>query len=181
MTKRNYSIITKAALHILKPLVRLLIKHNVAHNEFSEIAKQAYVDVAYESFAIPKRKMTFSRVAVLTGLSRKEVVRLQSESTLTEPQPKKTYNRASRVVTGWLNDSLFLDKHNQPKALPLKSPDHDLISPSFSLLVERYSGDISVGAILDELLHTNIVSQSGDAKVTLNSYGYVPQTQELEK
>lgn len=183
MRERNHSVITKAALNIIKPLVRLLIKHDIAHSEFSEIAKQAYVDVAYEKFTIPKRKMTFSRVAILTGLSRKEVVRLKEESTLNTPHIKKTYNRASRVITGWLSDAQFLDDNKHAKVLPLKHSDNEGSenSPSFALLVERYSGDITAGAILDELLNKKLVSQLDNSDVCLNCVGYVPQSEELEQ
>jgi len=183
MSENKNSIISKAVLRILKPLIRVLIKHDVSHSEFSELAKQAYVDVAYKHYSIPKRKMTYARVAVLTGLSRKEVVRLSSDSLGSSPQPKITHNRASRVITGWLNDADFLDEHQQPKILPLKlrtdvgSNSHF----SFTQLVERYSGDISVGAILDELQRTGVVSRLEQGEVRLECLGYVPQTDELEK
>ena len=176
MNKGENSIIAKAILRILNPLIRMLIKHDISLSEFSELAKKAYVDVAYEHFSIPKRKMTYARVAVLTGLSRKEVVRLLNEPKSNTPQPKIAHNRASRVITGWLNDSDFLDEYHQPKVLPLK---HD--KSSFSMLVERYSGDISVGAILDELERTGIVSRVDSSHVSLECFGYVPQTDELEK
>jgi len=61
---------------MLKPLVRLLIRHEFTHKELTELVRQTYVTVAYEEFAIPEQEMSVSRVAVLTGLSRKEVVRL---------------------------------------------------------------------------------------------------------
>jgi hypothetical protein len=183
MNKGNDSIIKNAVLRILKPLIRVLIKHDVAHSEFSELAKQAYVDVAQKHYSIPKRKMTYARVAVLTGLSRKEVVRLSSDSFSGSPQPKITQNRASRVITGWLNDADFLDEHKQPKVLPLKiQADECSKKPiSFSQLVERYSGDISVGAILDELQRTGIVSRLEQGLVRLECLGYVPQTDDLDK
>jgi hypothetical protein len=183
MNKGKDSIISKAVLRILKPLIRVLIKHDVSHSEFSELAKQAYVDVAHNHFSIPKRKMTYARVAVLTGLSRKEVVRLSSDSHGHNPQPKITHNRASRVITGWLNDADFLDEHKQPKVLPLKiqADDRSNNLVSFTQLVERYSGDISVGAILDELQRTGIVSRLDKGLVRLECLGYVPQTDALQK
>lgn len=183
MNKDTKSILSNAVLRILKPLIRVLIKHDVSQSEFSELAKQAYVEVAYQHFSIPKRKMTYARVAVLTGLSRKEVVRLSSDAQGHGPQPKIAHNRASRVITGWLNDADFLDENKQAKILPLKpqASDKSTKFANFTHLVERYSGDISVGAILDELQRTGLVSRLDKEKIRLECLGYVPQIDELEK
>ena len=61
------------------PLARLVLKRGLAFGQFAELAKQAYVEVAKRDFAVPGRKMTVSRVAVLTGLTRKEARRLLKE------------------------------------------------------------------------------------------------------
>lgn len=166
----------KAAIiiKILKPLVSLLIKHNVAHSEFSEIAKQAYVDIARQEFGLPNKKMTSSRVAILTGLSRKEVVRLSGKSE-TAPEPSIKPNRAARVITGWISDNDFLNEDKSTKDLPLKG------EISFTQLVERYSGDITAGAILDELLANKIVIINEDQKIHLEKAGFIPDSNEIEK
>ena len=59
--------LAKATLKILKPLIQILMRHDISHGEFSELAKRAYVEVAFKHFSIPSRKTTNSRVAVLTG------------------------------------------------------------------------------------------------------------------
>ena len=76
MNQDAKSILARAVLTVLKPLVRVVLRHDMSHAEFAELVRSAYVDVAYRHFGIPGRKTTFSRVAVVTGLSRKEVVRL---------------------------------------------------------------------------------------------------------
>ena len=96
-------IIAKAALKVLEPLVRILLRYEVSHSEFSELAKRSYVDVAYKYYSIPNRKQTYSRVAVITGLSRKEVVRLSDEENQGIPETKGPVNRANRVIGGWLS------------------------------------------------------------------------------
>ena len=58
---------------LLRPLVRILIRHGIAYAEFGEVVKSVYVDCAVEDFALPGRKTSGSRVAILTGLTRKEV------------------------------------------------------------------------------------------------------------
>ena len=44
-----------ATATLLRPLVRILLKHGVPYGAFAEIARKAYVDVAAGAFGIPNR------------------------------------------------------------------------------------------------------------------------------
>ena len=168
--------LAKAVIRILTPLIRLLLKYEISHREFTELAKRAYVNVAFRDFSLPNRKNTYSRVAVLTGLSRKEVVRLTTsdeEEALPQTGP---LNRATRVISGWLRDPDFVDENGNPKSLPLRGE-----CGSFAELVARYSGDITARTILDELIRVGAVSRLADKRVVLNHYGYIPEDSEPEK
>ncbi|MGD8940979.1 MAG: DUF6502 family protein [Gammaproteobacteria bacterium] len=168
--------LAKATIRILRPLIKMLIRFNVSHGEFAELAKQAYIDVAYQDFSIPSRKTTHARVAVLTGISRKEVMRLSKMEERDIPFTKGSVNRASRVITGWLKDSEFLDVHNTPKILPLRGG-----KASFEKLVARYGGDVTMGAILDELERIKAVTNPTQDTIKLDSQGYIPQQDAEEK
>ncbi|MBX2883499.1 MAG: hypothetical protein KTR32_26325 [Granulosicoccus sp.] len=176
MSEHFKTVLAKAVVTVLRPLLRVLIKNEISHAEFSELARQAYVQVAYENFSIPGRKTTYSRVAVLTGLSRKEVVRLQKLLEEDNLAIKSSPNRAVRVINGWLKDAEFLDASNDPMDLPLHGEQG-----SFATLVARYSGDITLGAVVDELERVGVVSRPDKQTVRLNSIGYIPQEDELEK
>lgn len=167
-------ILAKGVIRMLQPLVRILLRHEISHSEFVEMAKRSYVDVAYKHFTIPNRKQTFSRVSVLTGLSRKEVVRLtKHEDEL--PETKGPLNRAARVISGWMRDPDFMDNNNEPMELPLRGE-----GSTFEGLVARYSGDITARAILDELTRVGAVVRTEDNKVHLSSHGYIPEKSEPE-
>jgi len=168
-------ILAAATLKILHPIVRVLLRHGLSHTEFSELARKAYVDVAFKDFRIEGRKQTVSRVAVLTGLSRKEVVRLQYIADAAPLTEKGPLNRAARVITGWTIDPEFRDAQGQP--LPLPSTGE---GASFATLIKRYSGDITAGAILDELVHVGAVELK-DELLFLRTQAYVPRKSELEK
>lgn len=168
-------ILATSILKILRPIVRVLLKHGISHTEFSELARKAYVDVAFKDFRIEGRKQTVSRVAVLTGLSRKEVVRLQYIADTAPLAEKGPLNRAARVITGWTLDPEFRDAQGQP--LPLPSTGD---GASFATLIKRYSGDITAGAILDELVHVGAV-ELRDELLFLCTQAYVPRSSELEK
>lgn len=164
----------KAAIRILHPLIRILMRHEISYVEFSELAKQAYIDVAYRDFSIPNRKTTYSRVAVLTGLSRKEVVRLTRQEDDSRFCPDTPFNRAARVINGWLKDEEF-QYEQQSGCLPLKG-DH----ASFEHLVQRYSGDVTPGSILDELLRVEAVVVT-DEGVQLKHHAFIPQQSALDQ
>lgn len=159
-----------ALLKLFRPLVRILLRNNISHQTFAELAKQAYVDVAYKEFGIPGKKQTTSRVAILTGLTRKEVQRLLATPPGTQSAATEEYNRAARVITSWIRDPDFGDGKGHP--FPLRMDDRHA---SFGELVRRYSGDMPVRAMLDELLRVGAVKQMKDGRICLLTHGYVPQ------
>jgi hypothetical protein len=79
-------------------------------------------------------------------------------------------------MTGWLQDPDFTDALGTPRPLAL-----DEGSPSFAALVRRYSGDMPMRAVLDELLRVGAVQRLDDGHVQLAARGYVPSTSETEK
>jgi len=174
MSIKLQKLLTLAVIRILRPIVRVLIRHEMSHAEFSELARRAYVQEAYAHFGIEGRKMTYSRVAVLTGLSRKEVVRLVNIDA-SELKPSSTPNRAVRVIDGWLRDPEF-QTAGKPKNLPLQGE-----TGSFAALVARYSGDITLGAVVDELERVGVVERPDKDTVVMASNGYIPHEDELEK
>ena len=48
----------------LRPLVRILLRNGVAFGEFSDYAKQAYIDSASSDLRVPGRKPTTSRISL---------------------------------------------------------------------------------------------------------------------
>ena len=168
--------LTRMAASVLRPLIKVLMCHEFAHSELTELVRKTYVEVAYDAFKLPDQKMTYSRVALLTGLSRKEVVRLRdnliADNTI-EPAPT---NLAMSVVHGWMSDSKYLDENGKTKALPMKGVD-----VSFESLVSKYSESESYAVVLTELSKNGITSQSSNGTVRLVSGGYTPQHHELEK
>src|SRR5512132_804329 len=137
----------RASVHkLLPPLVRVLLRNGMTAKSFYEFVKHAYVVVARDEFGISGKAATTSRIAILTGLTRKEVQALLDMPLRRKDRYGDEYNRAARVITGWLRDPDFGDGNGHP--LPLRIVGKRL---SFSLLVKRYSGDIPVRAMLDEL------------------------------
>ncbi|MBT8081172.1 MAG: hypothetical protein KJO56_01965 [Gammaproteobacteria bacterium] len=143
---------------MFKPLVRLLIAQGVTHAEFSETAKEIYVETALRHFE-KDGKVNKSRVAILTGLTRKEVKNVVDRA-LNTSDKEKTYSRPSRVLTGWYSDPKFQGPYGIPLELPYESKDDD--GPSFVQLVREYSGDMAPRQMLNQLLESAAVVKVDD-------------------
>jgi hypothetical protein len=161
---------------VLRPFVRILLRNGVPYRAFAEHAKKAYVDVAMEELEGDKRKPSLSRASVVTGLTRKEVSRLAQAPDDPDPGLAERYNRAARVITGWVRDRRYKDGRGRPASLPLEGGKR-----SFSDLVRKYSGDMPVRAVLDELLRVDAVRELRDGKIQLVARAYIPRTGEREK
>lgn len=171
------TVLGGAVLKMLRPIIRVLLRHGVSHAEFSELARKCYVDVAMQDFRIEGKKQTSSRVAVITGLSRKEVVRLQyTPAEDATAATKGTQNRAIRVITGWTTDPEFCDKKGKPRVLPMYGEQ-----TSFAALIKRYSGDITAGAVLDELVRVGAVEHKDERRIYLRTGGYIPVKSDFDK
>ncbi|MCZ6729610.1 MAG: DUF6502 family protein [SAR324 cluster bacterium] len=161
---------------LLTPLVRVLLRYGIPFGVFMDVAKRIYVDAAMEEFAIPGRKSSISRASVITGLSRKEISRVKRLPSLAEDRLQDSYNRATRVISGWVRDPAFADARGEPAALPLEGAEN-----SFSRLVRIYSGDVPARAILDELLRVGAVERLESGEIRLRSRAYIPSEGEEEK
>jgi len=169
-------VLSTAVLQLLRPLVRILLRESVSHRTFADLAKRVYVEVAGEEFGIDGKRQTVSRIAILTGLTRKDVQRLLALPPESRTPVEEEYHRASRVITAWLRNPKFGDSKGHPRPLPMEGK-----RSSFSALVKSYSGDIPVRAVLDELLRVGAVKQLKDGRICLVSRGYIPQKGSAEK
>ncbi|MGC2517561.1 MAG: DUF6502 family protein [Burkholderiales bacterium] len=165
-----------AVMRLLRPLVRLLLRHGVAYDAFADLAERVYVDIAMDEFGIPGRKQTVSRVSILTGLTRKEVARLQALRPAQDNAAQERYHRAARVVAGWVRDADFAGNDGEPAVLPVQDG-----ASSFAALVRRYSGDMPVRAVLDELVRVGAVARESDGRVRLLARAYIPEASDVDK
>jgi hypothetical protein len=168
MSNSITSILNNSALKILRPLVRVMIRNGIPSGSFEELVRKAYVDEAFSVARTNQQKVTVSSVSAQTGLSRKEVKRLTELDETHHSNTEQKYNRAIRVISGWLNDKKFIDSSDKPKILPI---DGDEIS--FHTLVKEFSGDIPTKAMLNLLLDADCIAVE-DNQVELIKHAYVP-------
>jgi uncharacterized protein DUF6502 len=161
MVENLRSVALAACRAALKPLVRMLLKHGVMHREFVELSKQVYVEIARDEYGIRGRPTNVARMALLTGMDRKEITRVKARL---ERQPDQSsssdqqgQDRITRVLSGWHQDRDFTGAGGKPVALPIEGP-----SPSFAALVKRYGGDVPASTILRELKRTGTARVADD-------------------
>jgi hypothetical protein len=168
-------VLAAAVATLLRPLFRLLLRHSMSFTTFERIAKGVYVDVAMRDFAIEGKAPSMSRAAILSGLTRKGVARLAAQPPLAELEAGARYDRAARVVTGWLRDVDFCEPDGSPRRLHADGP------LGFGELVRRYSGDMPVRAVLDELLRVGAVKGHDDGRLEPVTRAYVPSASMADK
>jgi hypothetical protein len=172
MTQKNEEEIGDALLRalerVLTPLVRIMLRYGVTYRAFEQVVRRVFIDVATRDFEIPGRKLSASRIAVLTGLSRRDVARYRDHPLPQDRGDEDRVNRAARVISGWRSDPDFLDGSGRPKTLPFE--DAPL---SFLALVHRHAGDVPARALLDELLRVDAVEPLKDGRLRLIARAYV--------
>jgi hypothetical protein len=166
-----------AALYrIFTAVARVALKRGVPYDAVAELAKRAFVDVAYEEFTIEGRKQSAARVSVLTGIHRKDVARVLAAEGSRDEAAANRITCAAGVVAGWRRDRRYGDERGEPAALPFEGR-----APSFSELVRRYGkGDIPARAVLDELVRVGAATRARDGRIRLVASAYVPESTSSE-
>jgi hypothetical protein len=157
----------------MRPIARILLRSGITYRQFADIAKLAFVQ---EAFSEPERtgsKTNVSRVAVQTGMSRKDVARV--EATLGGAKGEKSGNSTdhsgppSRVLHEWHTNPRFMDKAGHPAELPIEGDE-----PSFSSLVMHVTADVPPAAIRAELLRSGAVEVTQRETIRPLKRFYVP-------
>lgn len=167
--------LSAAVLKILRPLVKVLLRHGMAYGTFAELARKAYVEEGFSHISALGKRPTISGVSALTGLTRKEAKRLRELELLDDEASSQRYSRAIRVVSGWTGDPRFQTPAGEPAVLPMDGDEG-----SFYLLVKEFSGDIPPAAMLSVLEASGTVAVV-EQGVALQEKAYIPSATPLEK
>jgi hypothetical protein len=155
----------------LRPVARWLMRSGVTWKEFAELSREAFVHTAFDEFGIRGRPTNVSRVALLTGLSRRDVRRVRQEvADAAGSSAEDSLNHASRVLSGWHQDPDFLEPDGRPRVLPAQGA-----GASFEALLRRYAGDIPGTALVKELVKSGSIERlDGGAYRVVRRY-YMPR------
>lgn len=155
-------------LHVLRPLVRLLVRSGVTYPVLAAALKRVFLDAARAELAERGMAQTDSAVTLLCGVHRRDVRNLTRAAPEAEPPPGPL-GMAAQVVARWINAEGYQDDAGRPLPLPRGGA-----APSFDALVAGVSRDVRPRAVLEELLRLGI-AEADDAGVTLSRAGFAPR------
>lgn len=145
---------------VLRPIAKILLRYGIGFREFAEVAKSAFVDVASSEYGIRGRPTNISRVAVMTGLTRKEVRRLRDQMDSDSNLLTVKTTPLATVLHRWNSEAEYLDADGKPAVLPFSGDGN-----SFSSLVKQYGGDIPPGAMRTELKRVMAIEEDAEGNL----------------
>ncbi|MCY1390202.1 hypothetical protein D9M71_50170 [compost metagenome] len=162
----------KALRHVMRPLVRLMLRKGVTYLVFADLLKEVFVDVADREFRLDDKAPTDSRISLLTGVHRKDVRRLRNSGDPATSTLPENITFGAQLVNAWTRTP-FCNDAGQPLPLPrLASVGGDC---SFDALVAKVSTDIRARVVLDEWLRLGVVRLDEQERVHLEAQAFVPQ------
>lgn len=161
--------------HSMRPIARMMLRSGIGYPQFMELVKLAFLKEAQDEKDTRGRVTNLSRVAIKTGLSRKEVARLNRKFSDTDgaaPTLSMVDSQslhAERVLQLWHSDPRFVDRRGAPLELPFL--DGDI---TFAALVKAAGGDLPAGAVRAELLAAGAVVESQEGTLLPVKRHFVP-------
>jgi hypothetical protein len=154
---------------LLEPVILLLLKSGITWREFAAVAKDRFVRVATREFGIRGRPTNASRVAILTGIDRREVRKLRATLADSAAGEPGFMSKPTQVLEGWYRDPEFVGANGKPRDLAIEGN-----GDSFADLVRRYAAGIPVVAMIKELRAVGAVETKGD-KLRVLKRTYIPR------
>lgn len=172
------AIALRAALTLLLPLARWLLRNGVHYASFAPAVKQVFVDAARLELAATGAKITDSSVSVLSGVHRRDLRDSRAQAARAAEGDAaeagsarvKTPSVVSQAFTRWITDPDYRDHRNRPMALPRSGP-----APSFDSLARLVSSDVHPRTLLAEMKRLNLLDEEAEGTVTLRVQAFLPQ------
>jgi len=165
-----------AALRLLlRPVIRMLIRNGVTWAEFATVSKTLFVQIAREDYGIQGRPTNSSRVALMTGLSRREVARVKDSLSGSKEAPVPPVSRFAQILTAWHLDPRYQGKDQRPALLPATGEGASLAS-----LLREHVGDMPHGAVIKEMEQLRLIASTPDGyRVLARDYIRSPSDPDL--
>ena len=144
---------------LLAPLARLSIARG---QRFADLAEQLRRGFFREAQNAAGSGATDSKLSVMTGLQRRDIVRLRAEGQAAVPQANPQANPLARLVAIWSGDPRYAGRD-----LPRRGP------VSFDALAAEISKDMHPRTFLDQLEAAGTLKVTGD-RVVLQAKAFRP-------
>ncbi len=137
---------------LLSPLAELCLAKGVSIQAAEEVLRRAYVQAAAAACEDHGSSRLTSRISTMTGLTRREVARLQSQEIPGQPSTRTV---ATDVLTYWASQSEYVNKRGLPIRLPRTGE-----SPSFEALASSVTKDVHPKSILADMVRRGLVTHN---------------------
>lgn len=168
------ALAAQAVSQVLRPLARLMIDHGLQLSTLLELLKKSLVDEAASAYGAPEKDATDTRIALLTGVHRKDVKRLR-QAAKTPDLGGPTVSLAASVVARWISDPHYLNADQTARPLARTPKRGKQGEPDFTQLVADVSRDVGAKAVLDELVRLGVAQVQPDGYVALKATAFVPK------
>jgi len=162
-----------AIRRLLRPVVRQAIEYGVPYPSVAQLLKQLFVEVAERDFPLTFKRQTDSRLAVVTGIHRKEIGQLRRAG-FEESSVRVEDTPVTHVIGRWMAGPPYATPDGV--ALPLLYESIDERVPTFVKMVQSLGIDLPPRTVLDEMLRLNAAELRGDGSVLLREQAYIPAT-----
>src|SRR5215813_2303440 len=110
-----------AAANTLRPLVKRLLANGVPFGRLEARLRELFIEVAETDLSLPGRRQTDSRIALVTGINRKEVRRIRSADRHAGAPRSFSMNQAVSLISRWRTDPQTSDRSGRPRPLPYQT------------------------------------------------------------
>ena len=166
----------RATAEVTRPFVQRLLALGVPFGWVERRLREVFIAVAEAEFALPGRRATDSRIALLTGINRKEVRRMRAAGTAAAAPGTFSMNYVASLIARWRTDPRTRDATGRPRVLPYQAAR----GASFMRLAHEVTSDLAPGVLLEHLAATGAVDVR-DGMVALRVDAYVPRAGSAEQ
>jgi Family of unknown function (DUF6502) len=163
--------------YLLKPLVRLAVRNAVAFREFSDVLKQAYVDVATRQLVAAGKEPSIEGISLIAHLEATEIRDvLNAEVGVKFGLEAQKSNPLPTILAAWHTDVNYTGPYGVLRDIEFSrgSGASEKSSGTFTDLAAAYCLGISPRALLDELIRTGCVQDIGNGYYRALKRSYIP-------
>lgn len=132
------------------PLAQLCIAKGLRIRVVEDRLRAAFVKAARDAHPTQPANRLVSRISAATGLTRREVARLESQPDRTREPGRSPI---AELFTRWLSDPGLRDPDHKPLILARQGP-----APSFESLAQSVTRDVHPRTLLDELCRLQLAA-----------------------
>jgi hypothetical protein len=150
--------------NLMLPLVRMAMRHGLAHDDLHEALRRAMAECAKDLH--PSAEKSAAQLSILTGIPRRQADRIKATLAIGAAEELSNLTLIGRLIVGWQRD--FVGPYGLPLELPMEPGEH-----SFPDLVRRFGGRTPPSEVLEHLKRVGVVELTPSGKARLTNRPYI--------